>query len=614
MLSLWPWAAAALSGVLLTLCFAPYNQEWLCWVALTPLIAAVLFRKERTASIETTRTGADFSPASAQHRASSRGGAEGAEGESGSALRGVTASGAAALETSTSESPVAITAESDSPTSASSPTSADARPSLFRRLLSLLKHLRPSKTALLGYITGLIYFWGAFSWLTTVTAPGWFILAFYLALYPAIWAVLLVRLKHHAGDFTRSGPNVLFAALGAAAWVALEWIRGWFLTGFGWNGLGVALHANLPLIQIAEFTGIGGLSFLTAFMNLTLALTLKRFIEEIKNKRITTHWDFSVAMALIALVFGFGIRTLFQAPVPSVPLKVAAVQANIPEEDKRDYSLEQQTTERYQTLTETALTLEPNLIIWPEAATPRPLFSNERTFKFVHGLAARADYNLLIGTLDFDESENVYNIAALLTQRGEEIQTYRKMHLVPFGEYIPFRKVFPPFEWLIGDLVPGDLASGKQANVLEMANPSMKAAALVCFEDTLGNLTRQFVLREAQVLVNVTNDGWFLFSQGAEQHLANAVFRTVENRRPLLRAANTGVTAFIDEKGRITHSLRTPEGSHFLEGILAGEVKVPTPEVCKNLTFYTRYGELFSETCAAIIGITLLLRLRRPKK
>lgn len=466
------------------------------------------------------------------------------------------------------------------------------------------------RAALLGYVAGLVFFWGTFSWLTTVTGLGWFLLPFYLALYPAGWAAFLCVARRKTDDFTSSAANLRLAALGAAAWVALEWVRGLGALSFGWNGLGVALHGNLALIQIAEYTGVGGLSFLVAFTNLTAVITVRRFISEARSRRIRPHWDFSANMALLAAVFAFGVRTVF-APAAggTIPLRVAAVQACIPQEQKFDRAFASWIQERYSALTEVALATRPQLLLWPEAATPGSIFEKE-TFPFVRGFAERGDLNFLLGTLDFDEAQHDYNIAALFTEKGKTLQTYRKIHLVPFGEYIPFRRTFPPFEWIIGELVPSDFTAGTEYTLLKLENPSINVGALVCFEDTLGELTRHFVGRGAQLLANITNDGWFLRSQGAEQHLANAVFRAVENRRPLVRAANTGVTAFIDPLGRVANAFR-PDGNSFAEGVLAQTIQIPPESAPK--TFFTRHGERFSQLCAgwSLAALCLLMWQRR---
>ena len=161
---------------------------------------------------------------------------------------------------------------------------------------------------------------------------------------------------------------------------------------------------------------------------------------------------------------------------------------------------------------------------------------------------------LLLGTTDFDpEAKEDFNAAVLLTAHGETQQLYRKMHLVPFGEYLPLR---PVFGGLCGQMVPADFTPGREATVFGLTEPKLRLAALICFEDTLGELTRRFVGSGAQVLVNITNDGWFAQSPAAEQHLANAVFRAIENRRPLIRCGNTGVTCAVDTYGRVDLWLR----------------------------------------------------------
>jgi apolipoprotein N-acyltransferase len=212
-----------------------------------------------------------------------------------------------------------------------------------------------------------------------------------------------------------------------------------------------------------------------------------------------------------------------------------------------------------------------------------------------------------LGTID-EENGDVYNAALLVSDGGEQVQVYRKLHLVPFGEYVPGRHRVPLLARIVGDQVPGDFKEGKEHTVFELTNSDVKVAPLICFEDTIGDLTRRFVLPSdnnpgANLLVDITNDGWFLHSAGSHQHLANAIFRCVETRRPMVRAANTGVTCFVNEFGRVTQKLQDDTGSTFTEGVLTGEVKVPTEH---ELTFYTRHGELFAKICAAVTAIATL--------
>ncbi|MEP6668217.1 MAG: apolipoprotein N-acyltransferase [Chthoniobacter sp.] len=508
---LWPWLAAALSGVLLTLCFPSCDQGWLCWIALTPLTAAA------------------FTPGG------------------------------------------------------------------------------PWRRAALGYVAGLVFFASTFWWLNSLAdlyGNPWLLslpllLALYLGLYFAFWAWFLGTLLaafDPARSFDRSIRNLALGALGASAWVAHEWVRERLFGGFGWNPLGVALHHDLAMIQIAEVTGTPGLSWLVAFANLMAVIIVRRIVGELGphfSRRI--RWEFSFTMALIALVFAFGIRRLLHPEaVESFPLRVVAVQPNIPQEDKFDHDAEEHVLAQFEQLTKLAILTEPppQLVLWPESAMPRGMFSSERNFHFVMDLAKQGDFALLLGSVDFDmDAREDYNTALLLTGRGSGHQSYRKMHLVPFGEYLPLRPLFGRF---LGELVPGDFTPGREYTLLHIPEPSTDLGALVCFEDTLGELTRHFALHGAQVLVNITNDGWFGKTPAAEQHLANAILRAVENRRPLIRCGNTGVTAAVLPSGQVENWLPP-----FQQGFAAREVRVP---VHGRTTFYTRYGDWLSDLS---IGLTL---------
>jgi apolipoprotein N-acyltransferase len=547
----WPWLAAICSGLLYAGCFAPFNLTWLCWVALTPLIAAIWFSGQ------------------------------------------------------------------------------ESRHTWLRNLG-------------LGYVAGLAFFWTVLSWLTTVTVLGWFVLEFYMAIYVALWAwfcgflrpreiktqpgetkwdQMLAQARSTAAPprsaWTKSTNNLLLAFILAAGWTTLEWLRGWVFSGWGWNGLGVALHANWPLIQIAEFTGVAGLSFMVAFANVIAVTTVRRFILEARTRVTRPHFDLTLTMAAIVGVLTFGLRA---AQVSSLkkPLRVAAVQSNVPQHQKFDPQFTRKIFDQFRRLSEIALRSNPppDLLIWPESSMPGPVLAEQESYEFVMELAASAESDLLLGTID-EENRDVYNAALLISDGGERVQVYRKVHLVPFGEYVPGRHRVPLLARIVGDQVLGDFTAGKEYTVFTLTNSDVQVAPLICFEDTIGELTRRFVLPTetnpgANLLVDITNDGWFLHSAGSHQHLANAIFRCVETRRPMVRAANTGITCFVNEFGRVTQVLRDETGSTFTEGVLTGEIKVPTEH---ELTFYTRHGELFAKFCAVItlLGILAASVLRRRK-
>ncbi|HTL79987.1 MAG TPA: apolipoprotein N-acyltransferase [Candidatus Babeliales bacterium] len=555
MTKLWPWLAAILTGLLYALCFAPFNLTWFCWIALTPLIAAIWF------------------------------------------------------------------------------SGINSRRRWFR-------------STLLGYVAGLSFFWIVFSWLTTVTVLGWFVLQFYMAIYFAIWAWFCDLVRPRAGNkrqsrapgkwgqmlvqarstappsaqspWTKSTSNLRLAFILAAAWTAVEWLRGWVFSGFGWNGLGVALHDNWPLIQITELTGVAGLSFLVAFVNVIVITTAYRLVVEARTRVMRPHFDFTFTMATIVGVLIFGIRATQISPAAK-PLRVAAVQSNVPQNQKFDPEFTRRIFDQFHRLSEIALRSNPppDLLVWPESSMPGPVLAHQPSHKFVMDLAASSETDLLLGTIDVDQ-QNVYNAAILISDGGDRIQVYRKVHLVPFGEYVPGRHTVPLLAQIVGDQVPSDFKEGSEFTVFTLTDGNIRVAPLICFEDTIGELTRQFVLPGetspgANLLVDMTNDGWFERSAGSQQHLANAIFRSVETRRPMIRAANTGVTCFINQFGRIIQILQDDTGSTFAEGVLAGEIKVP---IEPELTFYVRHGEVFAKACTAItlISVLVLFGLRRWKR
>jgi apolipoprotein N-acyltransferase len=466
---------------------------------------------------------------------------------------------------------------------------------------------------LLGYVAGVVFFTATFGWLGSLGVlfeNVWLrglplLLSTYLALNIAFWTWCVGLFR--PTTFVSSWRNLLCATLCGCAWVTHEWIRGWLFTGFGWNGLGVALYRNWPLIQVAQFTGVCGLSFLVAATNVIAVTTALRLFQEARSHRMRPHWDLNLTILAIVALFVFGWRST-QAQRPVQPLRVAAVQANVAQQEKFDPSFSAEILATFRDLSTTALRADPPpaLLVWPESATPDPVRDNTTaSARFVRDFAASANADLLLGTIDLNDDQ-VFNAALLVSDRGRHVEVYHKLHLVPFGEYVPLRKAFPLFAAIAGRWVTGDFDIGKDYTVFALTNPAMRVAPLICFEDTLGDLTRQFVRRGANILVNMTNDGWFLHSAGSKQHLANAVFRCAETQCPMIRAANTGVTAVINPHGRVTQVLQDRNGSTFTRDVLMGEVNVPQDG---RLTFYVGHGELFAQICAGVTMLSLALYL-----
>ncbi|MDQ3625264.1 MAG: apolipoprotein N-acyltransferase, partial [Verrucomicrobiota bacterium] len=479
------------------------------------------------------------------------------------------------------------------------------------------KH-RGWRAALLGYVAGIVFFTATFHWLSALGPlfqQPWLsgiplLLSLYLGLYLAFWGWFLAAVlapDDAARRFQNSWRNLMLGGLGAAAWVLHEWVRGWLFSGFGWNGLGIALHRELPLIQIADVTGVAGLSFLVAFVNMMAVIVVRRIAGEFGPVFLQrVRWEFSLSVTLVVLVFAYGVRSMRSQPGSAVPLRVTAIQTNIPQLERFSADAEQDIFRQLGNLTRlAAATSQPDLLLWPESAVPRGMYADESNFNFVMEQANLGDFALLFGSIEFLPEHGEVNAAKLLTARGKEEQSYAKIHLVPFGEYLPFRQSFPLFAMVAGDLVPGDFAAGEDLTIFELPKPAVRLSALICFEDTVGDLTRRFVQRGAQLLVNLTNDGWFLETAGAEQHLTNAIFRAIENRRPLIRCTNTGVTCYVDPSGRVDRWLKP-----FQQGFATRQLRIPTDV---PLTFYTRYGDWLAWVA---LGVTLaaIAWRRRPSR
>lgn len=450
-------------------------------------------------------------------------------------------------------------------------------------------------------------------------------LASYCALYVGVWAWFVARyarpsVQRLAGGSWQvsTGHSLRCAGLAAAAWVGLEWMRSYFpFTGFGWNGLGVALHNNSVLIQVVDIVGVTGLSFLPVFVACSGWNAVTRMVAVYRGLgQCRSRVDFTLAMVLLLGVVGYGMRQLMNLRnVETVTVRTVLVQPNVAQVDAWSGDLG---PEIYQKLNDyTRLNAEArdgvtytDLVIWPESALPVHLYGLADHKPYFDELLAAGDYSLLTGTEIHDRESAGHNSAVLFRGNYENRQIYHKMHLVPFGEYLPLRTI-PPFSFLKG-LLPGDFDPGAEAEPLLLAKPEVQIIPLICFEDTVGRLARRFVRAAPQMIVNITNDGWFLQSAETQIHLANAKFRAIELRRPMVRAANTGISCFIDIAGRVTSQLADPKsGNTFVEGFLPGEVRVPKEGI---FTFYARNGDVCALVLTVVALLPFLSHLRRRKK
>ncbi|MCX7825511.1 MAG: apolipoprotein N-acyltransferase [Verrucomicrobiae bacterium] len=461
----------------------------------------------------------------------------------------------------------------------------------------------------LGWLAGLVFFVGTFYWLWHVTIPGWILLAMYLAVYPGLWgaAVAAATRRFDSGGV---GANFALMILLPAAWVLQEWLRAHVISGFPWNMLGASQHANsgvaLGVAQIAEFTGVYGVSFLVCLFNVAVVLTADRFRRDRGFGR-RPHVEIFAALILVLLCWRFGANRVMQYRPGDGTLTVALIQPNIPQEVKEDPKLGELSRKRLRELTDLAVAKsKPRLILWPETATPEYFRWDKECYAIITNVVTRTGAYLLTGSMDLDGHENpktarAYN-SVFMVQPNLHIQKpYWKIHLVPFGEFVPLERWLPFMKYVTP--IPGSFDAGSEYTMLHLHDPPLKLAPLICFEDTFPYLARAYARRGADLLVNVTNDAWFKESAGAIQHAANAVFRAIETRMPLLRCANNGLSGYIDPVGRVADYIH----GDAREGIFVTAWKtlnVPVPRAgSRPLTFYTRYGDVFALAC---IGLTVL--------
>jgi apolipoprotein N-acyltransferase len=392
------------------------------------------------------------------------------------------------------------------------------------------------------------------------------LLAMYLALYPALFAFLLCSLRGRFSSFKVAG-----------LWVLLEFVRANVLTGFPWCLVGHSQYRDLPVIQIADLVGVYGISFIVLLTNALLyRLLFQRPLRAVRS-------ELSVTLLLLALTFGYGFHRLSETQDRGTSLKVTIVQGNIDQSIKWDPSYQAETLGIYRNLSLSAKPFASDLVVWPETAVP--LFFQDGgnlALKVLETVTQSGAY-FIFGSPAYkrhDDSVHYYNRAYLVSPLGQVIDAYDKVHLVPFGEYVPLKQYLTFVHRLV--VSAGDFKPGEKLAPLPL--PQTGAGVLICYESIFPELARTMTRNGAGLLVNITNDAWFGMTSAPYQHFAMAVFRAVENRRPLVRAANTGFSAFVNARGEIT---RTTE--LFSEAVISRKVTLEKP----RLTVYARYGDFF---------------------
>ncbi len=453
-----------------------------------------------------------------------------------------------------------------------------------------------------GYVSGITFWLASLYWLLLMPAVGfpilgWIALSAYVALFFGAWVWFIANFQFSTSTWS---TRVRWTLTGAAAWVALELLRGWLFSGFPWSFLGASQYQLVPLIQIAAATGVWGVSFLVVWLSLALYSAAEMIYRQPTKRHV---WQAEIVLPLVTvlLLFVGGTLKINYAARPTASrssrpafLRVTLIQPSAPqtliwspsEDEKRFAQLLAQSRR--------ALTNGTDLLVWPESAVPMLDGIYREVSRF-----AQSNHVAIIFNGDDTEfrtdATNFFNSAFLIGPDGRCTGVYHKQNLVIFGEYVPLARWLPFLKYLTP--IEGGWTPGDKPGVF--AGETFTCAPLICFEDVFAGTTRQAAANQPDFLINLTNDGWFGESAEQWQHLANAVFRAVENGRPLVRCANNGVTGWIDAQGRVQELFRNAAGSEYAAGALAVSIPLPATAEPRTTTFYQRHGNWFGWSCAA---------------
>ena len=500
----------------------------------------------------------------------------------------------------------------------------------------MIRHGSCRRAFVLALIWGYFENLFAFMWLREIMGFIPFVFAWVLGFFPALWGLMVpfiyrnflipveIRLKGSEAFSAWKSCNPwkeLACCIALAAWWCVtEWIRSWIFTGLPWNLAGSSQWRVLPLIQICEYTGVYGVSFLVVLVNLTLAFG----IERARQKGLRQYYPLLFALALVCADMTLGLKWIrrYARMKNSDSARIGVVQPHL---SQRRSGGRGKTLEAIQVCASLSDQLlkggKPDLIVWPETAVPVPLNSVDTLSQYyreeILRLGRQGGLPILLGAITFqlDPSEPggvaVCNSAVLIQPRPDFriADTYSKVHIVPFGEYVPFGREFPVLNRLVG--MGRNLKPGPEIKPMEIL-PGLRAGISICYEDIFPYISRIHARKGANVLLVVTNDAWYPTSNEPVQHFANSLFRAIETRLPMIRIGNSNYSVVIEPTGQIRETLfRTADGKPDPglqkrgSGIMALKFQdFPKP------TFYTRYGNLFIGFCGVFFAIVLMLALQ----
>ncbi len=414
------------------------------------------------------------------------------------------------------------------------------------------------------------------------------LLSVYLGLYTGLFGYLIKLIS----DKT-SIPLPVAAPL---LWVSLEFLKAHLISGFPWASLGYSQYKFLHIIQIADITGVYGVSFLIVAVNAALfSLFLLRKEGVLRNRIRVISISSVVFLLVLSLCYGY-YRLSRDYNSTDSGVKIAVLQGNIPQNLKWDRSFKRRTVDIYKRLTNEAAGHNPDLVIWPETAAPFFFQEDSQYRDEILDIASAGHTYLLFGNPAYEITDNnvqnMLNSAYLISPDRETLARYDKIHLVPFGEYVPLSKILFFIEKITEGT--GDFTPGRDYVVMEL--PQGKFGVVICYEVIFPGLVRKFVLNGAEFMATITNDAWFGKTSAPYQHFTMAVFRSVENRIYFARSANTGISGFISPKGEILQASPIFEESLLIRNIFPSDTK----------TFYTKHGDMFAYGAILMTCIMLI--------
>ena len=467
---------------------------------------------------------------------------------------------------------------------------------------------------LIGLIVGWASWFAIIIWLRHVTWFGTIALSGILGLLFLVWLYLTKVLL--AGFAERS---FVFRMLGfagiAGAWVFIEWMRSWLLWGFPWAPLALSQWERPVVLQIAAWLGAYGVSFLLVFFNCCVAQTLRSRLVR-KEGKIWMGWfspDLYFGMGALGICIYIFFQSLPQPETSKELFTAGVVQPYIPPELKWDSDREIENLEILERQTRFVASLDNDLVLWPEAATPWPTVGYPEMTARVLRLSKEIEKPILMGSLAYQKDGGIWYNGVVLVYPAPSLNEvfYIKRELVPFGEYVPapFDRIVEKFVPLEGSFEPG---IGPALIDLKVKEQTLKIGSLVCYEDIYPALARASARAGAQVFFVATNNAWYGEEGGAEQHAAHSVLRAVENRRPVIRCGNGGWSGWIDAYGTVREVLYDEHGSIYFRG--GGSYTVSHfDEWMRQQSFYTRHGDWFVGLCGGFVLLTSAVSFWRIK-